>query len=170
MLIFFTNVNELSDLIWEAEIWLLIVLLLYFLSRNVLSIDEYAACFENIDPLAPYKKWTTKQFAYQNSAMSKEVAIQDLVRTQRVKAAFILSDSVDWSRDIQVILILEQACLIIILADLICEHSAGQSIMVCSLDILKIKSMWSLNTSKKSRVGNLYSCFHVLLDFLESIC
>lgn len=119
----------------------MIVLLLYFLSRNVLSIDEYAACFENIDPLAPYKKWTTKQFAYQNSAMSKEVAIQDLVHTQRVKAAFILSDSVDWSRDIQVILILEQACLIIILADLICEHSAGLSIMVCSLDILKIKSM-----------------------------
>lgn len=79
-----------------------------FSLRNVLSIDDYAACFENIDPLAPYKKWTTKHFAYQNSA-SKVVAIQDLVRKQRVKAAFILSDSVDWSRDIQVILILEQA-------------------------------------------------------------
>ncbi|KAK9940292.1 hypothetical protein M0R45_016960 [Rubus argutus] len=71
--------------------------------KNVLSIDDYAACFENIDPLAPHKKWTTKQFACQNSAVSKEVAIQDLVRTQRVKAAFILSDSVDWSRDIQVL-------------------------------------------------------------------
>ncbi|XP_034218746.1 uncharacterized protein YKR070W isoform X2 [Prunus dulcis] len=63
--------------------------------KNVLSIDEYASCFENIDPLAPYKKWTTKQV--------KEVAARDLVFSQRVQAAFIVSDSVDWSRDIQVL-------------------------------------------------------------------
>ncbi|BBH04892.1 hydrolase family protein / HAD-superfamily protein [Prunus dulcis] len=63
--------------------------------KNVLSIDEYASCFENIDPLAPYKKWTTKQV--------KEVAARDLVFSQRVRAAFIVSDSVDWSRDIQVL-------------------------------------------------------------------
>ncbi|XP_021809154.1 uncharacterized protein YKR070W isoform X1 [Prunus avium] len=63
--------------------------------KNVLSIDDYASCFENIDPLAPYKKWTTKQV--------KEVAARDLVSSQRVQAAFIVSDSVDWSRDIQVL-------------------------------------------------------------------
>ncbi|KAM5583898.1 hypothetical protein ABKV19_003665 [Rosa sericea] len=65
--------------------------------RNVVSIDDYAACFENIDPLAPHKKWTTKQVGNPNSA------IRDLVRTERVQAAFVLSDSVDWSRDIQVL-------------------------------------------------------------------
>ncbi|KAA8543975.1 hypothetical protein F0562_021848 [Nyssa sinensis] len=46
--------------------------------KNVLSIDEYASYFDNIDPLAQYKKWTTKQHS-------------------------LSADSVDWSRDIQVL-------------------------------------------------------------------
>lgn len=75
----------------------------FFPFRNVLSIDDYASCFENIDPLAPYKKWITKQVADQNSTV-KAVAAKDLVLSQRVQAAFVVSDSVDWSRDIQVIL------------------------------------------------------------------
>ncbi|KAM0999642.1 hypothetical protein ACFX15_006136 [Malus domestica] len=70
--------------------------------KNVLSIDEYASCFENIDPLAPYKKWITKQVADQYSTV-KAVAAKDLVLSQRVQAAFVVSDSVDWSRDIQVL-------------------------------------------------------------------
>ncbi|CAL1355874.1 unnamed protein product [Linum trigynum] len=47
--------------------------------KNVVSIDEYASCFPGIDPLAPYKSWEVKQ------------------------AVFVVSDSIDWSRDIQVL-------------------------------------------------------------------
>ena len=73
--------------------------------RNVVSIDDYAACFENIDPLAPHKKWTTKHVGNPDSA------IRDLVHRERIQAAFILSDPVDWSRDIQVIWILDKLTL-----------------------------------------------------------
>lgn len=70
-------------------------------NRNVVSIDDYASCFDNIDPLLPYKKWTTKQVAYQSSS-AKKMDIRDEICSQRVQAVFIVSDSVDWSRDIQV--------------------------------------------------------------------
>ncbi|PON62379.1 HAD-superfamily hydrolase, subfamily IIA, CECR [Parasponia andersonii] len=68
--------------------------------KNVISIDDCASCFENIDPLLPYKKWTTKQVSYQNST-SKERDLRNNIHSQRVQAVFIVSDSVDWSRDIQ---------------------------------------------------------------------
>ncbi|PIA38743.1 hypothetical protein AQUCO_02700149v1 [Aquilegia coerulea] len=65
--------------------------------KNVMSIDEYASYFDNIDPLSHYKHWTCKkEFAKNNT--SKEKAL-----TESVKAAFIVSDPVDWSRDIQVL-------------------------------------------------------------------
>ncbi|KAM7278986.1 hypothetical protein ACFE04_006120 [Oxalis oulophora] len=64
--------------------------------KNVLSIDEYASYFENIDPLAPYKKWVTKRTT---TEMSPKID----VHSQKVKAAFVVSDPVDWSRDIQVL-------------------------------------------------------------------
>ncbi|XP_024031786.1 uncharacterized protein YKR070W isoform X1 [Morus notabilis] len=70
--------------------------------KNVVSIDDYASCFDNIDPLLPYKKWTTKQVAYQSSS-AKKMDIRDEICSQRVQAVFIVSDSVDWSRDIQVL-------------------------------------------------------------------
>lgn len=69
--------------------------------RNVISIDEYASCFENIDPLAPYKKWTTKLAATQKPKFDESGSRID-VFSERVQAAFIVSDPVDWSRDIQV--------------------------------------------------------------------
>lgn len=72
-----------------------------FIFRNVLSIDEYASCFENIDPLAPYKKWATKLAATQNPKFNESAPRND-VFSERVQAAFIVSDPVDWSRDIQV--------------------------------------------------------------------
>lgn len=75
--------------------------LLIFIFRNVLSIDEYASFFENIDPLAPYKKWTTKLAAVQNAKFNDGAPRND-VFSERVQAAFIVSDPVDWSRDIQV--------------------------------------------------------------------
>ncbi|XP_040993206.1 uncharacterized protein YKR070W isoform X1 [Juglans microcarpa x Juglans regia] len=70
--------------------------------KNVLSIDEYASFFEDIDPLAKYKKWTTKLAANQSSTFNKITQTNSLY-SQRVQAAFIVSDSVDWSRDIQVL-------------------------------------------------------------------
>ncbi|XAR60501.1 hypothetical protein NMG60_11033910 [Bertholletia excelsa] len=65
--------------------------------KNLVLIDDYASCFENIDPLAPYKKWTTRHVVNQNSSL------RSIVCSQRVQAVFIVSDSVDWSRDIQVL-------------------------------------------------------------------
>lgn len=62
----------------------------------MVSIDDYASFFENIDPLLPYKKWTTKQVAHES------VSVMEHVLSQNVKAVFIVSDSVDWSRDVQV--------------------------------------------------------------------
>lgn len=69
----------------------------------MLSIDEYASFFEDIDPLAKYKKWTSKLAANQSSTFNKITQTKSLY-SQRVQAAFVVSDSVDWSRDIQVIL------------------------------------------------------------------
>lgn len=65
----------------------------------MLSIDEYASYFDSIDPLAQYKKWNIKHVASENSSF-KETALT--ICSQRVQAAFIVSDSVDWGRDIQV--------------------------------------------------------------------
>ncbi|XP_054795009.1 uncharacterized protein YKR070W-like isoform X2 [Prosopis cineraria] len=70
--------------------------------KNVISIDEYASCFEHIDPLAPYKKCTTQLVVDQNSEL-KESAPRNNVCSERVRAAFVVSDPVDWSRDIQVL-------------------------------------------------------------------
>ncbi|XVF68637.1 hypothetical protein PTKIN_Ptkin11bG0017400 [Pterospermum kingtungense] len=64
--------------------------------KNVISIDEYALCFDNIDPLAPYKKWRTMEAAVKSTRKCSIVS-------ERVQAAFIVSDSVDWSRDVQVL-------------------------------------------------------------------
>lgn len=81
------------------------IFLLIVSFRYVLSIDEYASCFENIDPLAPYKKWTTKLAVTQNAKFNESVPRND-VFSKRVQAAFVVSDPVDWSRDIQVTQIL----------------------------------------------------------------
>ncbi|CAI9778807.1 unnamed protein product [Fraxinus pennsylvanica] len=70
--------------------------------KNVLSVDEYAMYFENIDPLVQYKNWTQKLTGNHNGLPREMAAIND-PSSQRVKAVFIVSDSVDWSRDIQVL-------------------------------------------------------------------
>ncbi|XVF05621.1 hypothetical protein REPUB_Repub05bG0188500 [Reevesia pubescens] len=64
--------------------------------KNVIPIDEYALCFDNIDPLAPYKKWRAMEAAVNSTRKSS-------INSERVQAAFVVSDSVDWSRDIQVL-------------------------------------------------------------------
>ena len=97
----------MSSMVYDCILHLLLgLLILYaemfidFICRNVLSIDEYSSCFDNIDPLARYKKWSTKQDVDQNSSLR----MKNTVYSQRVQAAFVVSDSVDWSRDIQVVL------------------------------------------------------------------
>ncbi|XP_010541368.1 PREDICTED: uncharacterized protein YKR070W [Tarenaya hassleriana] len=65
--------------------------------KNVISLDEYSSFFDNIDPLAPYKKWETRQEG------AEEVHSRDRILSLRVQAAFIVSDPVDWSQDIQVL-------------------------------------------------------------------
>lgn len=64
--------------------------------RNVLSIDEYSSYFDGIDPLATYKTWTAREIGNHIKAERGDVV------SKRVQAAFVLSDPVDWSRDIQV--------------------------------------------------------------------
>ncbi|XP_071922541.1 mitochondrial hydrolase YKR070W isoform X4 [Coffea arabica] len=66
--------------------------------RNVISLDDYASYFDNIDPVAQYKSWKVKQES--NMLPFSMKSIQD-VSLDRVKAAFIVSDPVDWGRDIQ---------------------------------------------------------------------
>lgn len=65
--------------------------------KNVLSMDEYASCFDGIDPLAQFKKWKGV-----NQSL-KETASRHNVHSEKVRAAFIVSDPVDWSRDVQVL-------------------------------------------------------------------
>ncbi|KAK8918783.1 hypothetical protein KSP39_PZI021219 [Platanthera zijinensis] len=70
--------------------------------KNVLSIDEYASFFKGIDPLSRYKNWAFKQ----NNEIMKNMNELDFsynVNSDAVKGTFIVSDPVDWGRDIQVL-------------------------------------------------------------------
>lgn len=67
--------------------------------KNVISMDDYALCFDDIDPLAPHKKWTVERVSEQSISIER----RNYVRSQNVRAVFIVSDSVDWGRDIQVL-------------------------------------------------------------------
>ncbi|XP_058083135.1 uncharacterized protein YKR070W isoform X2 [Magnolia sinica] len=66
--------------------------------KKVLSIDEYASYFNDIDPLAQHKTWGSKQ-AFDTKAMHPRFN----VFSEEVQAAFVVSDPVDWGRDIQVL-------------------------------------------------------------------
>ncbi|KAI7724823.1 hypothetical protein M8C21_011115, partial [Ambrosia artemisiifolia] len=70
--------------------------------KKAISLEDYASYFNSIDPLAPYKTWTTKQPCTDESKYIESVPSFD-VTSERVKAAFVVSDPVDWSRDIQVL-------------------------------------------------------------------
>ncbi|KAG1339156.1 hypothetical protein COCNU_04G014620 [Cocos nucifera] len=69
--------------------------------KQVLSMDEYASYFKDIDPLSHYKTRGIKQTYDENS--SKELVPRYDVYSDRVKAAFVVSDPSDWGRDIQVL-------------------------------------------------------------------
>ncbi|KAL1532783.1 hypothetical protein AAHA92_32752 [Salvia divinorum] len=68
--------------------------------KRVVSLDEYASHFSNIDPVAQYKRWTTIQES-NCSKHSEKIIHHDY--SKNVKAVFVVSDPVDWGRDIQVI-------------------------------------------------------------------
>ncbi|GAB4854898.1 hypothetical protein Ancab_023485 [Ancistrocladus abbreviatus] len=70
--------------------------------KKVLSLDEYASYFQDIDPVSQYKNWTTMAVLARNSDLRNLVPKYD-VFSERVKAAFVVSDPVDWGRDIQVL-------------------------------------------------------------------
>lgn len=73
-------------------------------------MDEYASYFKHIDPLEKHKNWTDQQAGYKKIPSTKTDGKNDPC-SERVKAVFIVSDSVDWSRDIQVFLYLIVICL-----------------------------------------------------------
>lgn len=62
-------------------------------------MEEYASYFESIDPVSQYKRWTTMPLS---DRKIPTVPRYD-VSLERVKAAFVVSDPVDWGRDIQVV-------------------------------------------------------------------
>ncbi|KAF0903939.1 hypothetical protein E2562_030078 [Oryza meyeriana var. granulata] len=70
--------------------------------RKALSIDEYSSYFRDIDPLAPFKKWIVQQ-ADNKNLMSEKVRPSYDVFEERVKGVFVVSDPVDWGRDLQVL-------------------------------------------------------------------
>ncbi|XP_074286733.1 mitochondrial hydrolase YKR070W-like isoform X1 [Silene latifolia] len=70
--------------------------------KKVLSLEEYASFFKDIDPVGQYKNWTTTSTISGNSHLKMHTSGFD-VYTERVKAAFVASDPVDWGRDIQVL-------------------------------------------------------------------
>lgn len=69
--------------------------------KKVISLDEYSSYFDSIDPVSHYKTWTTK--ALNQYSRSTEFGPSFDVTSERVKAAFVVSDPVDWGRDIQVL-------------------------------------------------------------------
>jgi hypothetical protein len=72
------------------------------LCRKVLSIDDYSSYFREIDPLSPFKKWKVGQSNCEN-LMSEKMKPPYDVYSERVKGVFVVSDPVDWGRDLQVI-------------------------------------------------------------------
>ncbi|KAF7054328.1 hypothetical protein CFC21_062028 [Triticum aestivum] len=70
--------------------------------RKVLSIDEYSSLFKEIDPLAPFKKWKVGQPNYKDFMSEKMHPPYDVYQ-EKVKGVFVVSDPVDWGRDLQVL-------------------------------------------------------------------
>ncbi|XP_073293345.1 mitochondrial hydrolase YKR070W-like isoform X1 [Primulina huaijiensis] len=70
--------------------------------KRVVSLDEYASYFDNIDPVAQYKRWTTKHES-ECARNSEKIVSSSYMLSTKVKAAFVVSDPVDWGRDIQVL-------------------------------------------------------------------
>ncbi|KAL3820075.1 hypothetical protein ACJIZ3_005980 [Penstemon smallii] len=70
--------------------------------KRVISLDEYASYFVNLDPVAQYKRWTTLHESNGLKDFNELVSRSDLL-SNKVQAAFVVSDPVDWGLDIQVL-------------------------------------------------------------------
>ncbi|KAH9329221.1 hypothetical protein KI387_001329, partial [Taxus chinensis] len=70
--------------------------------RKVVSMDVYTSYFNNIDPLAQYKSWANHLSSH-NEKLLPQLEGQDDITKKQVHAAFVVSDPVDWGRDIQVL-------------------------------------------------------------------
>ncbi|KAD2804991.1 hypothetical protein E3N88_38368 [Mikania micrantha] len=103
--------------------------------KKAISLDEYASYFNSIDPLSPYKTWTAKQPCNEQRESSERVLNFD-VTTERVKAAFVVSDPVDWGRDIQVL------CDILRSGGLPGEKSENQPHMYFAADDLEYQAVF----------------------------
>ncbi|THG23683.1 hypothetical protein TEA_023045 [Camellia sinensis var. sinensis] len=101
--------------------------------KKVLSLDEYAAYFDNIDPVSQYKNWTTEQ-AFNRCNISMDLVPRYNVFSDRVKAAFVISDPVDWGRDIQVL------CDILRSGGLPAENNGHQPALYFAADDLEYQS------------------------------
>ncbi|GLT66871.1 hypothetical protein SLA2020_392140 [Shorea laevis] len=67
--------------------------------KKVLSMDEYSSYFNGIDPVSQYKMWTTKPRPDEKSPLMPNYNVS----SEKIKAVFVVSDPVDWGRDIQVL-------------------------------------------------------------------
>ncbi|KAI5072363.1 hypothetical protein GOP47_0012469, partial [Adiantum capillus-veneris] len=63
--------------------------------RSVVSMEDYVSQLKDIDPLAKYKHWSSTTHLEKVSNCSP--------CTKAVDAVFVVSDPVDWGRDIQVL-------------------------------------------------------------------
>ncbi|CAL5322391.1 unnamed protein product [Camellia sinensis] len=106
--------------------------------KKVLSLDEYAAYFDNIDPVSQYKNWTTEQ-AFNRCNISMDLVPRYNVFSDRVKAAFVISDPVDWGRDIQVL------CDILRSGGLPAENNGHQPALYFAADDLEYQEIFALN-------------------------
>ncbi|CAL5344613.1 unnamed protein product [Camellia sinensis] len=70
-------------------------------SPNLSHLSPSSAYFDNIDPVSQYKIWTTEQ-AFNRCNISMDLVPRYNVFSDRVKAAFVISDPVDWGKDILV--------------------------------------------------------------------
>ncbi|KAL3523415.1 hypothetical protein ACH5RR_016249 [Cinchona calisaya] len=70
--------------------------------KNVISMEDYVSYFDNIDPVAHYKGWSRKVASKKPTYSTKSIQGFD-DSLSGVKAAFVISDPVDWGRDIQVL-------------------------------------------------------------------
>lgn len=73
--------------------------------RKVISIDDYSSYFDGIDPLSEFKNW--KAIVNCNGCDPKDQEQNYNVLSDEVKAIFVVSDPIDWSRDIQVSYLME---------------------------------------------------------------
>ncbi|XVE68985.1 hypothetical protein DITRI_Ditri09bG0114100 [Diplodiscus trichospermus] len=67
--------------------------------KKVLSLEEFASCFKDIDPVSQYKRWKTMPLSDRKTPTMPRYDVP----TERIKAAFVVSDPVDWGRDMQVL-------------------------------------------------------------------